>query len=54
MLQSYLEGGTKQSREVEDGRDWAEGGEEKVGQNQIWEEIEEMEETGETYRGSGN
>jgi len=26
----------------------------EVGQNQVREEIEEMEETGETYRGSGN
>ena len=51
MLPSYLEWGTKQSWEVEGssdsgGRDKGKG--EKGGQDQVWEETNEM------YRGSGN
>jgi hypothetical protein len=40
MLQSFLEGGTKYSQEVEGGRDLGgieERGGEKGGQDQVWE-----------------
>jgi hypothetical protein len=43
MLQYYLEGGTKQSPEVEGGRDLGVKGRvrEKREQDQVWEETEE-------------
>ena len=50
MLQSYLEWGTKQSREGEGSSDFGgreKGKGEKGGQDQVWEETNEM------YRGSG-
>ena len=51
MLQSYLEWETKQSWEVEGSSDPGgrkKGKGEKGGQDQVWEETNEM------YRGSGN
>ena len=51
MLQSYLEWETKQSWEVEGSSDPGgrkKGKREKGGQDQVWEETNEM------YRGSGN
>ena len=48
MLQSYLEGGTKKSHELEGERDFAGREGSKLGQDQVWKE------TGEKYRGSGN
>jgi hypothetical protein len=51
MFQSFLEGGTKYSQEVEGGRNLGgteEGVGEKEGQDRVWEER-----TGMIYRGSG-
>jgi hypothetical protein len=50
MLQSFLEGKTKYSQEVDGGRDLGgrEEGEGERGQNQVWEE------TGIIYRGLRN
>ena len=51
MLRSYLEWGTKQSREGEGSSDF--GGREK-GQGERGRQDQVREETNETYRGSGN
>jgi hypothetical protein len=49
MIQSYIDGGTKYSREVEGGSDLGKKEEEGRGvQDQVWKEM------GEKYRGSRN